>query len=129
MSSNLVREAILFLKFVLMLVTYSLPLFPSSFNFAAPHIIFKVARLDFLGGYLPSLSIDYVVMSKDMKTVLYKDEISYDLGFFCNRSRHGNVMTPLRFSFIFVFLCTRSFLKKSLKGVCTRHNYLHYGKV
>ena len=35
----------------------------------------------------------------------------------------------LRFSFIVVFLCTRSFLKKSLKGVCTRHNYLHYGKV
>ena len=26
----------------------------------------KVARLDFLGGYLPSLSINYVAMSKDM---------------------------------------------------------------
>ena len=38
-------------------------------------------------------------------------------------------MTPLRFLFIFVFLCTRSFLKKSLKGVCTSHNCLHYGKV
>ena len=30
------------------------------------------------------------------------------------RSRYGNAMTPLRFLFIFVFLCTRSFfLKKS----------------
>ena len=28
---------------------------------------FKVARLDFLGGYLPSLSINYVAMSKDME--------------------------------------------------------------
>ena len=28
-----------------------------------------------------------------------------------------NVMTPLRFLFIFVFLCTRSSFKKSLKGV------------
>ena len=53
MSSNLVREEILFLKFVLMLVTYSPPLFPSSFNFATPHIIFKVARLDFFSGIPP----------------------------------------------------------------------------
>ena len=42
-------------------------------------MLIKVARLDFLGGYLPSLSINYVAMSKDMekrfpKTVLYKDE-------------------------------------------------------
>ena len=28
---------------------------------------FKVARLDFLGGYLPSLSINNVAMSKDME--------------------------------------------------------------
>ena len=40
----------------------------------------KVARLDFSGGYVPSLSINYVSMSKDMgkslpqRTVLYKDE-------------------------------------------------------
>ena len=27
----------------------------------------KVARLDFFGGYLPRLSIDYVGMSKDME--------------------------------------------------------------
>ena len=27
-------------------------------------LLVKVARLDFLGGYLPSLSIDYVAMSK-----------------------------------------------------------------
>ena len=30
-----------------------------------------------------------------------------------------NVMTPLRFLFIFVFLRTRNIFKKSLKGVCT----------
>ena len=45
-------------------------------------------RIDwiFLGGYLPSLSINYVTMSKDMEkklTQLYyiKMKISYDLGF------------------------------------------------
>ena len=36
---------------------------------------------------------------------------------------------PLRFLIIFVFLCTRSFFKKLLKGVCTWHNCLNYGKV
>ena len=35
----------------------------------------------------------------------------------------------IAFSFIVLFLCTRRFLKKSLKGVCTCHNCLHYGKV
>ena len=47
---------------------------------------FKVARLDFWGWYLPSLSINYVGMSKDMEKRLpqlyYKKmKISYDLGF------------------------------------------------
>ena len=37
--------------------------------------------------------------------------------FFGNRSRHGNIMTPLRV-----------FFKKSLKGGCTCHNFLNYGK-
>ena len=88
----------------------------------------------FWGWYLPSLSINYVGMSKDMEktvttAVLYKDENFLWSGFYCNRSRHGNVMTPLRFSFIFVFLCSRSFLKKLLKGVCTCYNCVHYGKV
>ena len=48
----------------------------------------SLRRLDriFLGGYLPSLSINYVAMSKDMEkklTQLYyiKMKISYDLGF------------------------------------------------
>ena len=46
----------------------------------------KVARLDFLGGYLPSLSINYVAMSKDMGKRLpqlyyVKIKISFDLGF------------------------------------------------
>ena len=45
-----------------------------------------MARLDFLGGYLPSLSINYVAMSKDMGkrlSQLYyiKMKISYDLNF------------------------------------------------
>ena len=31
---------------------------------------------------------------------------------FCNQSRHGNVTTPLRFLFIFVFLFARSFFKE-----------------
>ena len=69
------------------------------------------------------------IWKKVTTAVLYKDEKFLWSGFYCNRSHHGNVMTPLRFSFIFVFLCTRSFLKKSLKGVCTCHNCLHYGKV
>ena len=59
-------------------------------------------------------------------TVLYKDENFLLSGFYCNRSHHGNVTTPLRFLFIFVFLCTGSFFKKSLKGVCTCHNCLNY---
>ena len=49
----------------------------------------KVAWLDFLGGYLPSLSINYVGMSKDMGKRLpqlyYKMKISYDLGFIAIR--------------------------------------------
>ena len=35
----------------------------------------------------------------------------------------------ITFLFIFVFLCTKSFFKKSLKGVCTWYNCLNYGKV
>ena len=65
-------------------------------------------------GYLPSLSINYIKKSKDMEkkvttTILYKDENFFVPGFYYNRSRYGNVMTPLLFLFIFVFLCTRSF--------------------
>ena len=49
-------------------------------------ILLKVARLDFLGWYLPTLSINYVGMSKDMEKRLLqlyyiKMKISYDLGF------------------------------------------------
>ena len=50
----------------------------------------KVARLEFFGGgYLPSLSINYVAMSKDMGKRLpqlyyIKTKISYDLGFIAN---------------------------------------------
>ena len=46
----------------------------------------KVAGLDFLWGYLPSLSVNYVRMSKDKEKRLpqlyyIKIKISYDLGF------------------------------------------------
>ena len=49
-------------------------------------MLIKVARLDFLGGYLPSLNINYVAMNEDMEKTfqqLYyiKMKISYDLGF------------------------------------------------
>ena len=45
-----------------------------------------MVRLDFLGGYLPSLSINYVGMSKDVGKRLpqmyyTKMKISYDLDF------------------------------------------------
>ena len=45
-----------------------------------------MARLDYLGGYLPRLSIKYVGRSKDMGQRLpqlyyIKMKISYDLGF------------------------------------------------
>ena len=48
--------------------------------------LLKVARLDFLGGYLPSLSINNVAMSKDREKRLpqlyyIKMKISYDLDF------------------------------------------------
>ena len=69
----------------------------------------------FQRGYVPSLSINYVGMSKDMKKRL--PQLYY-------------IKTPLRFLFIFVFLCTRrSFFKKLLKGVCSCNNCLKYGKV
>ena len=50
------------------------------------YVDIKVARLDFLGGYLPRLSINYVAMSKDREKRLpqlyyIKMKISYDLGF------------------------------------------------
>ena len=34
------------------------------------------------------------------------------------RSRYGNAMTPLRFLFIFVFLCTRSFFLRNRLREC-----------
>ena len=56
---------------------------PRYFKHSTP---IKVAGLDFLGGYLPSLSINYVAMRKDMEKRLpqlyyIKMKISYDLGF------------------------------------------------
>ena len=53
-----------------------------------PRAPFKVARLDFLGGggYLPSLNVNYVGVSRDMEKKLpqlyyIKMKLSYDLGF------------------------------------------------
>ena len=69
----------------------------------------------FLAGYLPSLSINYVAMSKDMGKrlpQLYYIKMKRS-GFYCNRSRHGNVTTPLSFLFILVFLCTKSFFLRN----------------
>ena len=59
-------------------------------------------------------------MNKDIEknittSVSYKNENFLRSGFYCNRSRHGNVTTPLRFLFIFVFLCTKSFLRNRLR--------------
>ena len=49
----------------------------------------KVAWLIFWGEYLPSLSINYVGMSKDvgkrLPQLYYKMKISYDLGFIAIR--------------------------------------------
>ena len=76
---------------------------------------FKVAWLDFFG-LIPS-KFEHLLRLHEQRygkkvttTVLYKDENFLWSGFYCNRSRYGNVMTPLRFLFIFVFLCTRSFI-------------------
>ena len=83
-----------------------------------------MARLDFFRGIPPKFSINYVCMSKDVEKKLpqlyyIKMKISYDMGFFCNRSRHGNVLTPLRFLFIFVFLCAGVFLRNRLREFVT----------
>ena len=69
----------------------------------------------FLRGLPPKFEINYVGISKDMKKRL--PQLYY-------------IKTPLRFLFIFVFLCTRrSFFKKLLKGICSWNNCLKYGKV
>ena len=77
--------------------------------------------LNFLGW------IDYFIFSP--MVLRYKDENFFWSGFYCNQSRHGNVTTPWHFLFIFLFLCTRSFFKKLLKGVCACHSCHNYGKV
>ena len=70
----------------------------------------KLRWLDwiFLGEYLPSLSINYVAMSKDKEKrfpqkILLQSESPW---------QRNDAITF--FLFIFVFLCTRSFFKKSL---------------
>ena len=48
-------------------------------------------------------------------TVLYKDENFLWSGFYCNRSHHGNVTTPLRFLFILCFSVPGVFLRNRLR--------------
>ena len=80
-------------------------------------VCIKVAQRDFFGGgNLPSLSINHVAVIEDMGKRLpqlycIKMKISYDLGF-------------IAIGVAIVFLCTRSFFKKSLKGVCKRGKLL-----
>ena len=87
----------------------------------------------FLGVYLPSLSINYVAMSKDREKRLpqlyyIKMKNSYDLGFLQSESpwQHNDAIT------FFIYLRVslyQEFFEKLLQGVCTRHNCLNYGKV
>ena len=88
----------------------------------------------FLRGYLPNLSINYVAMSKDIgkrSPQLYyiKMKISYALGFIAI----GVAMATQQRHYIFYLsLCLSVpgvFFKKSLRGVCTGHNCVNYGKV
>ena len=67
--------------------------------------LLKVARLNFLGGYLPHLSINYVGMSKDMGKRLPQPyyimmKISYDMGFIAIRVAMTNDAITL-----FIYLC------------------------
>ena len=69
-----------------LLFRQSKPIAVLPFSLRSPSSLLKVARLDFLGGYLPTLSINYFGMSKDMGKRLpqlyyIKRMISYDLGF------------------------------------------------
>ena len=69
-----------------LLFCQSKPIAVLPFSLRSPSSLLKVARLDFLGGYLPTLSINYFGMSKDMGKRLpqlyyIKRMISYDLGF------------------------------------------------
>ena len=78
----------------------------------------KVGWLDkfFYGWYLPSLSTNFVGTIKDMgKRLPQLHDVKMKIS--CNRSRHGNVMTPKRCLFTFVFLCT------GVLFVCLRHRF------
>ena len=77
----------------------------------------------FEGVYFPTLSIYFVSINKIYRkkvttAVLYKNEILLSSMFCWHRSSHGSVMTPQRFLLSVVFLGTRIFFQKSLKGVC-----------
>ena len=64
--------------------------------------------------------------------MLYKDKISYYLGFIAI----GVAMGTERRHYVFIYLCVSLYqefflfvLRNRLKGVCTCHNCLNYGKV
>ena len=86
-----------------------------------------------VGGYLPSLSINYVDMSKDMGKRLpqlyyIRMRICYDLGFIAV----GVAMATLRRHDVFYlslcFSVPGFIFNKSLEGVCTCHNCLNLAK-
>ena len=97
----------------------------------------KVARLDFLGGYFPSLSINLVGMSKDMGRRLPQlchIKIKFLIIWVLLQSEspweRNDAIT------FFIYLCVSLYqefflfvLRNRLKGVCTCHNCLNYGKV
>ena len=89
----------------------------------------------FRGGYLPSLSINYVGTSKDMGKrlpQLYYIKMKISLIGILLQSESPWPRNDA-ITFFFIYLCVslyqESFFKKSLKGVCTCHNCLNYGKV
>ena len=97
----------------------------------------KVARLDFLDGYFPSLSINLVGMSKDMGRRLPQlcyIKIKFLIIWVLLQSespwQRNDAIT------FFIYLCVSLYqefflfvLRNRLKGVCTCHNCLNYGKV
>ena len=69
-------------------------------------------------------------MGKRLPQLYYiKMKISYDLGFIVIESPwQRNDAIPF-FIYLCVSLYQEFFFKKSLKGICTYHNCLNYGKV
>ena len=94
----------------------------------------KEARLGFLGSITPHfervLRRHQQRYRKNVTTaLLYEDENLLRSMFYWHQSYHSNLTTPLYFLLSFVFLGTKRFFQKSLKGACTSLNCLNYDKV